>query len=616
MSNVLQLTIQLQVQEAPEGTNPVILVRWRHNHEDDGDWSRTLPLDAITHLKQLVQRRIATATGQRRLAELERRSLGSVLLRAVAPDEYTLQELRRRIADWTSSGNAIRLVLVMDDHRLEDIPWELLYDSDSELGYLALRPGVSIRRAGKPHEEPRPEGATGPLRIFYVFAGRIPGRTLEEERWANSEGLAAVIDPASLATGDGTWEDVAKGLIGCGEQPNVFHFTGHGERTESGPGRLVFPAPAESPPYAYVGADQVGPVLHQAGVRLAVLAACEVGLGLDWRGFGSDLLKYVEAVVSMQAPVDDVAAQLFCEELYLALGRGWDLDRAVAHARKAAYNSREGQQDWWIPMVHTPHLNSPAFPAHPEVKTRFGSEASTMERSIRIPAAGAAVPFGPDTRDLWQPPESAFPVDNFVLSADGQWCAQGFGDKIRVGRLAAVRFEWCYTLRVEGAQLLAVHGTEFDQRILVSSPSETRVIARTQTPLEYREYSKEDAAAESGAWSGSGFTCIRRLGKRTQCFSLPRQARLTDWSPPPSEGAEMLDVAIYGDRRTAAWVEGKRLVVSSSQVSSGPSGEERRTVTLSRRPRGVVVGRGHDQLVFVREEDDLLGWRWTDLAGG
>jgi hypothetical protein len=105
----------------------------------------------------------------------------------------------------------------------------------------------------------------------------------------------------------------------------------------------------------WITTEQLGAVLYNARVRLALLLACETGrIGdrLIFNGLAPGLiLAGVPAVVGMQYPVSDHYAGRFANAFYMQLMRSNDVLEAMRTAR--ALGARES---WYSPVLYLRHL--------------------------------------------------------------------------------------------------------------------------------------------------------------------------------------------------------------------------------------------------------------------
>jgi RNA polymerase subunit RPABC4/transcription elongation factor Spt4 len=296
------------------------------------------------------------------------------LLLPVKSREFFTQSM-----DKLERGQGLRLRLRLDS-LLVDIPWEYMYiqrgkGGKDETGFLALDPQVSIVR----HEA---LGVSGDLdrtprtrRVVAALASpEQPGYdplNLDEEL-ANLEkvlsGLPNLeLEPVPDATIDALYTQLEPGA-------DIFHFAGHGQFKETGPGEslrsilgegeLVFVTDGKTA--APIAAAQLAVNLQGHGVQLAVLGACQTGRrdGQNvWSGVVATLMEVgIPAAVAMQYKIWDRASIAFSRSFYEALATGTPLDWAVSAGRITAFNlchpKRDDPElgkfwrDWGVPVLY------------------------------------------------------------------------------------------------------------------------------------------------------------------------------------------------------------------------------------------------------------------------
>jgi hypothetical protein len=105
----------------------------------------------------------------------------------------------------------------------------------------------------------------------------------------------------------------------------------------------------------WITTEQLGSVLYNAQIRLALLLACEtarIGDHLVFSGLAPGLiLAGVPAVVGMQYPVTDLFASSFANGFYARLLRSNDLLDAMRAAR-----ALQARESWYSPVLYLRHL--------------------------------------------------------------------------------------------------------------------------------------------------------------------------------------------------------------------------------------------------------------------
>ena len=130
------------------------------------------------------------------------------------------------------------------------------------------------------------------------------------------------------------------------ERPDVVHFIGHGDLLPSGGALVMHGALPNSVVHIY--AHDLAAWLAEAGTRLVVLSACLGGSTMS--GVAARLCEAgIPAVVAMQCPISDEAAQLFSRALYACLSEGWPIEEAVREGRIVV---RSMDASWAAPVLY------------------------------------------------------------------------------------------------------------------------------------------------------------------------------------------------------------------------------------------------------------------------
>jgi hypothetical protein len=323
--------------------------------------------------------------------EDDRIALGQALADRLLPEG----DVRTAVAgaiQAVGTDEGVRLRLIIREPRLAQIPWEFTYLSllqrERMSDFLVLDPKVSLVR----HEAlplPRSSAAArDPDRLRLVAAtANAPGFPQLDLRreWLVVERAIKDLPP------DGATVDYQPVL----ENPSVadlqaavlrgadlFHFAGHGG-LEHGFGYLALPAEEEHAAER-LSADRLAGMLRQAGVRVAVLGACESGRrdGTSaWDGVATALVgAQVAAVVAMQYRIRDSSAIKFARGLYTALAVGLSIDEAVAAGRLAVYDPDDLSSSWGIPVLYS---RSPDGLIFPHLAERDSASADALRASVR-----------------------------------------------------------------------------------------------------------------------------------------------------------------------------------------------------------------------------------------
>ena len=304
--------------------------------------------------------------------------------------------------------------------RVAGLPWEYLYRQDTrDFLSLSMRtPVVRYLEVPRPTEPLRLDGS---LRVLFVLASPEDqaALNLEGEKQRIEEALGPQHESGNVefefVEGAGTLEALRRKLD---EHPfHVIHFMGHGDFDPySGEGLLCFETADRQTDR--LSARKLMTLLRDyRSVRLVFLNACQTAVMTSegerndaFMGVASALVMGgVTAVIAMQFPISDEAAQVFSGELYSQLARGAPVDEAVSKARQAVQVGTNGQE-WGTPVlfmrapdgkvfdkpVHLPTIVKPApteepalLPSRPDV-VRLGTLALPRKTALGV-GIGAGV---------------------------------------------------------------------------------------------------------------------------------------------------------------------------------------------------------------------------------
>lgn len=316
--------------------------------------------------------------------------------RALADRLLPEGEVRTKVTETLRNlgpDGGVRLRLLIREPRLAQIPWEYTYLSvlgrDSTSDFLVLHPKVSLVR----HEPlPLPQASVIPrdrdrLRLIAGLAN-VPGYArlqLAKERRVVQKALSEL-------PGDGVSVDyepflqnpsadaLRSALLG---KADLFHFAGHGGFGQ-GRGFIVLPSSVGATAVE-LPADTLGKLLSGAGVRVAVLGACDTGRrdgSSPWAGVAPALVaENVPAVVAMQYKIRDDRAVKFAGELYRGLVVGLSVDEAVYWARLAVHDPDDDiSASWGIPVLYHRSADGLIFP---HLTTRPSATADALRVSVK-----------------------------------------------------------------------------------------------------------------------------------------------------------------------------------------------------------------------------------------
>jgi hypothetical protein len=263
----------------------------------------------------------------------------------------------------------LRIRLRFDGYDLSDIPWEYMYipdrdtpvDQRRERGFLVLDRRISIIR-DLLLEQPRIDLNPVPnqqLRMVVLLSN--PGGTdeldLGREQKNIEEALKALPNIACDFHPNASI-DIFRSAMRTEPEPHIFHFSGHGNfemkaATREGMGYLAL-TDADGGEELY-SATKLAMMLHERGVRLAVLGACKtsrVDRVNAWTGIAPALIGAgIAAVVGMQFAIDDDSAIAFSKCFYEGLAAGQSIDEAIAEGRQSIFDHSDSFA-WGVPVLY------------------------------------------------------------------------------------------------------------------------------------------------------------------------------------------------------------------------------------------------------------------------
>ncbi len=355
------------------------------------------PIDRMRETKEVTYDETALA---RPLRNLERKrirlrdliALGETFAGVLLPPTVCSMFLRSLEAVGPDEG--LRLRLVLDNPQLANLPWEYLYvgragEEIGRDGFLALDPRISFVR----HEAiPIVPGsvtavtANRPLKMVVGLSAPsdAPRLDLEAEREFIEKALEDVQGIEIEFVRNLTIEKLEAACYGA----HFFHFAGHGqfddEDEPEGGGAIVL-EDSGGDSYLFL-AENLALTLRGAGVRVAVLGACESGRrdGVNvWSGVASILMRAgIPGAVAMQYEVYDDSAIAFARRFYQSLAAGLSLDEAVVAGRLAILNAGGPDDvDWGVPVLY---MRSPDGVVFPEVAADSSTEAAREQLQVAV----------------------------------------------------------------------------------------------------------------------------------------------------------------------------------------------------------------------------------------
>jgi hypothetical protein len=296
----------------------------------------------------------------------------------------------RLAADSKGAGLRIRLRL---PPALANIPWEYLYDGEYG-GFISLSPETALVRYV---EMPAPMKAfpiSPPLRILAMISAPSDIPELQgDEEWDKLNDALGDLARRGMVQVD----RLEAGTLSALQRPlrlseyHVLHFVGHGRYDEDAQDGVLALEGADRKTRQVTGRDLGMMLRGHRSLRLVVLNACEGARSARDDPFGGVAQALVRqgipAVIAMQFEISDLAALVFSQSFYQAIGDGLPVDVAMVDARRAMF--AEGNEvEWATPVLY---MRSP--------DGRVFRRSLDAERKARVatPSARAASQRGTDT---------------------------------------------------------------------------------------------------------------------------------------------------------------------------------------------------------------------------
>lgn len=320
-----------------------------------------LDIDRLLEERYLLESLIlASAVQARRTMPFEEREIqriGQKLFTALFSREI-YGTYRASLGAAHQSGHQLRVVLTLSAPELAPLPWEMLFDPETETYLCRTEP--LVRRIPAPAYQLMPLQLDSPLRILGIVSSPkdfSPLNTSAEQR--NLEhALAGAIQSGQIElvwVSAATWSNVHEVLL---HGPwHVIHFIGHGHydrRSDEGKIAMVDKeGNADS-----IEANRLVDLFSAAQPvpRLVVLNSCssgESGASDLFSSTASALVRGgIHAVAAMQFAISDDGAIAFAQGFYTALANGRSVDEAARNGRIAIRGRAGGTLEWITPVLY------------------------------------------------------------------------------------------------------------------------------------------------------------------------------------------------------------------------------------------------------------------------
>lgn len=288
-------------------------------------------------------------------SSLDFKKLGSSLFKAVFSDEVYICLMRSLdIVARDNSGLRIRLRL-NDVPELAGLPWEYLYDASCDRAF-SLSVNTPIIRYLELAQAEQPLNIKLPLKLIVVIANPNDLQNLDiEKEWQQIRDALGDLEERGLLElhklEQATLSVLQKQLRQ--KEYHILHFIGHGwsgaDTEDSG---LVFED--ESKNANFITAQQLGTLLYDhKSIRLVFLNACESARTKTSDALAGTAQRLVmlglPAVIAMQSVISDQASIILSHEFYRAIADNYEIDAALAEARKAVFEQNLGE--WGVPVL-------------------------------------------------------------------------------------------------------------------------------------------------------------------------------------------------------------------------------------------------------------------------
>jgi tetratricopeptide (TPR) repeat protein len=292
-------------------------------------------------------------------------------------------------------GEPLRVVLRLTAPRLAALPWEALFDSETQ--HYLCRKEPLVRHVPAPFT-PQALDVAPPLRVLGLVSSPrgMPALDVAAEQQRLSEALATpiaegLIDLEWLA--QASWNGVQEKLLS--NHWHVLHFIGHGDydvASDQGVIALV----GENDRANLVEAEQLADLLNEARPtpRLVVLNSCSSGEQGTQDLFSSTAAALVRsgisAVAAMQFTVSDTAAIAFARGFYTAIAHGRSVDDASRSGRISMAGTRSSLE-WVTPVLYVRGESTQLFnlPTHPPPAETRQAIVLAQLRALYVDACAA-----------------------------------------------------------------------------------------------------------------------------------------------------------------------------------------------------------------------------------
>jgi hypothetical protein len=253
-------------------------------------------------------------------------------------------------------------IVIRDDPKLEALPWEFLFATNSRL-FLATSYHSPIVRYMSLSQPPQPLRTSYPLHVLVVLAVDSESNLPEAQReWYDIKRLLEHLGRMRRFNlqrlNNPTRQELDNWL--SGNPCHILHFIGHGE-VDSESGKSFLLMRDESRKTDRISGKELGTLLaNYQDLRVVMLNTC-LGAAISSPGRYQSLSQSIAsanipAVLGMNDEITDSAARRFSNAFYDAIAKRMPIDVAASKARMAIYNHDADGLEWGTPVLY---LRSP-----------------------------------------------------------------------------------------------------------------------------------------------------------------------------------------------------------------------------------------------------------------
>lgn len=283
--------------------------------------------------------------------------LGGALFKSIFNGSVA-ERFRSSLAIAQRENNRLRIRLRLSGApKLIDIPWELLFDEETN-NFICLSVNTPIIRKLDLATLPKIQPTQGVLQVLVMISSPANYPQLDvESEWNRINDATLSLQQAGRIVLSRVEPSLTalQQRVRSGEY-QVFHYIGHGGfDPASNDGVLVLEDRDKQG--QTVSGQSLGTILHdETTLQLVLLNSCNGGrtsITDPFAGVGQSLLqKGIPTVIAMQFEISDEAAITFSSGFYASLVDGYPIDAAIAEARKMIY-AGNNQFEWATPVLYT-----------------------------------------------------------------------------------------------------------------------------------------------------------------------------------------------------------------------------------------------------------------------